>query len=38
MWSKTAGPRTLDLPLPNPTHNYWDHFRLTGEYNVRPTL
>jgi hypothetical protein len=31
-------PPTLDLFFANTGHSYWDHFRLTGEYNVRPTL
>jgi hypothetical protein len=31
-------PPTLRVKVPNIAHDYWDHVRLTGEYNVRPTL
>ena len=33
-----AWPPTLDIFFANTGHSYWDHFRLTGEYNLRPTL
>ena len=26
---------TLGVPFPNITHNFWDHYRLTGQFNVR---
>ena len=31
-------PPTIDLTFPNVAHDYWENYRLTGEYNVRPTL
>jgi hypothetical protein len=33
-----AWPPTLDIFFANTGHSYWEHFRLTGEYNLRPTL
>jgi hypothetical protein len=30
-------PQTIDLTFPNIAHDYWDNYRLTGEYYVRPS-
>jgi len=38
MWSKLERPPTFDLPMPHLTHDYWTNYRLTGQYNLRPTL
>ena len=29
-------PKTVTLSFPNIAHDYWDHFRLTGDYYIRP--
>jgi hypothetical protein len=33
-----ARPPTVDLTCTNISHDYWENYRMTGEYNVRPTL
>jgi hypothetical protein len=30
-------PRTIKLNHTNIAHDYWENYRQTGEYNVRPT-
>ena len=29
--------RTIAIDFPNVAHSYWDNFRLTGEYYIKPT-
>jgi hypothetical protein len=29
--------KTIPLDFPNVAHSYWDNFRLTGEYYIKPT-
>jgi hypothetical protein len=36
MWSKLATPPTVTLTFPNIAHKYWDNYRLTKEFYVRP--
>ena len=38
LWSKLDRPQTFDVILPNIAHDYWTHYRLTGDYKLRPTL
>jgi hypothetical protein len=35
-WSKLATPPTVTLTFPNIAHKYWDNYRLTKEFYVRP--
>ena len=38
MWSGSSRPPTIDITIPNIAHDYWQNYRLTGDYNVRPSL
>lgn len=37
-WTTCWPPHTAPIDFANVSHDFWSHYRLTGQFNLRPTL